>query len=149
MLFAQLASALHALHAAGVVHRDVRPENVLVQDERVILLDLDLARRHATITEDEEIAGSPAYMAPDDEIAAASDWYAFGVLLFEALTGALPFSGTAHEVVIRKRTVSAPAASFVVELPPEADDLDRLVTRLLRRVASMRPTGEEVLAILA
>jgi serine/threonine protein kinase len=147
-LFSQLADALVALHEAGVVHRDVRPENVLVEGDRVVLLDLDLAREDRSESEDEEIAGSPAYMAPDDVISPASDWYAFGVLLFEALTGALPFSGTAHEVVVRKRTVSAPSASFVVTLPSEADDLDALTVRLLRRVASMRPKPQEIKAIL-
>jgi serine/threonine protein kinase len=147
-LFAQLADALIALHEAGVVHRDVRPENVLVDGDRVVLLDLDLAREDAAASEDEEIAGSPAYMAPDDVISPASDWYSFGVLLFEALTGALPFSGTAHEVVVRKRTVSAPSASFVVTLPSEADDLDALTVRLLRRVAHMRPEAREIQAIL-
>lgn len=147
-LFSQLAEALVALHGAGIVHRDVRPENVIVDGDRVVLLDLDLAREDRSESEDEEIAGSPAYMAPDDEISPASDWYGFGVLLFEALTGALPFSGTAHEVVVRKRTVSAPSASFVVTLPSEADDLDALTVRLLRRVASMRPEPREIQAIL-
>ncbi|MGZ5966644.1 MAG: serine/threonine-protein kinase [Polyangiales bacterium] len=147
-LFGQLADALIALHEAGVVHRDVRPENVIVADERAVLVDLDLAREHAAPNEDEDIAGSPAYMAPDDVISPASDWYSFGVLLFEALTGALPFSGTAHEVIVRKRTVSAPSASFVVTLPSEADDLDALTVKLLRRVASMRPNGQEIRQIL-
>jgi serine/threonine protein kinase len=172
---ARLADALVALHRAGKVHRDVRPENVLVTREgRVVLVDYDLvvdaggsqlgigdawtdAERVDACTDAERVeaahdtfCGSPAYMAPDDEITPACDWYAFGVLLFEALTGALPFSGTAHEVVVRKRTICAPSPSFVVDLPddPDARLLDQLCVKLLRRVARLRPTGEEVLAIL-
>lgn len=145
---AQLAAALSALHAAGKAHRDVRPENVLVDGDHVVLVDLGLVAEIGARGEADDIAGSPAYMAPDDEPSAPGDLYAMGVLLFEALTGALPFSGTAHEVVVRKRTVSAPSPGFVVPLPPEAADLDQLCVKLLRRVASLRPRADEVLAAL-
>ncbi len=156
---AQLASALVALHARGKVHRDVRPENVLVEreagaHERVVLVDYGLLVDEGSTPGEAEgegsIAGAPAYMAPDDEIGPAADWYALGVLIFEALTGALPFAGTAHEVIVRKRTVSAPSPSFVVDLPDHEDArlLDALCVKLLRRVAALRPTGEDVLRAL-
>ncbi|MBI2392669.1 MAG: serine/threonine protein kinase [Deltaproteobacteria bacterium] len=152
----QLAAALVALHGAAKVHRDVRPENVLVtRDGRVVLVDYgllidvgeeiaaDLPLRGAARP---DIAGAPAYMAPDDEPSPAADWYAFGVLLFEALTGALPFAGNAHEVVIRKRTVLAPSPSFVVDLPDDrrARALDELCIKLLRRAVRLRAGAEEV-----
>jgi len=144
-----LASALAALHQSGRIHRDVRPENVVItHDDRVVLVDYGLLIDADAEREDDDIAGSPAYMAPDDAPSFASDWYSFGVLLFEALTGALPFGGTAHEVIVRKRTVAAPSPSFVVDLPDEARPLDELCVRLLRRAASMRPTAEEISAIL-
>ncbi len=144
-----LASALEALHRAGRVHRDVRPENVIVtREERVVLVDYGLVIELDAAREDDDVAGSPAYMAPDDAPSFASDWYSFGVLLFEALTGALPFAGTAQEVIVRKGTVAAPSPSFVVELPEEAKALDELCVKLLRRASGMRPTGDEVLAVL-
>lgn len=145
----QLADALEALHRAGKVHRDVRPENVLVTREgRVVLVDYGLLVDADRQVEGEEIAGAPAYMAPDDEISPAVDWYAFGVLLFEALTGALPFAGTAHEVIVRKRTVIAPSPAFVVDLPREAAPLDELCVKLLRRARSMRAGFDEVSRVL-
>lgn len=141
-----LVSALDALHRAGKVHRDVRPENVmLTREDRVVLID------YGMLVEDgarDELAGAPAYMAPDETPSAASDWYALGVLLFEALTGALPFAGTAQEVIVRKNTVAAPSPSFVVDLPAEARPLDALCVKLLRRAPSMRPTAGEIEALL-
>lgn len=146
---AALASALAALHGSGRIHRDVRPENVLLtRDRRVVLVDYGLVIEADADREIDDVAGAPAYMAPDDVPSFASDWYAFGVLLFEALTGALPFAGTAHEVIVRKQTVAAPSPSFVVDLPPEARALDELCVRLLRRAPSMRPDADEVLSAL-
>jgi eukaryotic-like serine/threonine-protein kinase len=142
-----LAAALHAMHRAGKVHRDVRPENVmLTRDGRVVLIDFGLVVSPGERGSHTEIAGAPAYMAPDEAPTAASDWYSFGVLIFEALTGALPFAGTAQEVIVRKQTVSAPSPSFVVNLPPSAKALDELCVRLLRRVPSLRPSFEEIVA---
>jgi len=146
---AQLASALATLHRAGKVHRDVRPENVLITPAgRVVLVDYGLLTDVERGDESAEIAGAPAYMAPDDEPSPASDWYSFGVLLFEALTGALPFAGTAQEVIVRKRTVIAPSPSFVVDLPPEAAPLDALCVKLLRRARTMRAGVDEVMHAL-
>lgn len=146
----QLAGALHALHEAGMIHRDVRPENVLVTPEgRVVLIDYGLLVDTEQEThQEDEIAGAPAYMAPDDEPSPASDWYEFGVFLFEALTGALPFAGNAHEVVIRKGTIIAPSPGFVVDLPPEAAALDALCVKLLRRARSMRAGYAEIMQAL-
>jgi serine/threonine protein kinase len=147
----QLAGALGALHAAGMIHRDVRPENVLVTRQgRVVLIDYGLLvdTAHEDHDQTDGIAGAPAYMSPDDDPTPASDWYSFGVILFEALTGALPFTGNAQEVIIRKRTVIAPSPGFVVDLPREAAPLDALCVKLLRRAASMRGGYAEVMAAL-
>ncbi len=143
----QLAAGLAALHRAELLHRDLRPANVLVEKSsgRVVLVDFDL---------EDAFAGSPAYMAPEQSQAEGLgpkvDWYALGVLLFEALTGALPFFGNAQEVVLRKQTGSAPAPSFCVDLSNvDADDLDILCTRLLRREPTLRAGEAEVMAVAA
>lgn len=141
-----LASALDALHRAGKVHRDVRPENVMItRDDRVVLIDFGMV---IEVGEHDDLAGAPAYIAPDEVPSAASDWYSFGVLIFEALTGALPFAGTAQEVIVRKQTVAAPSPSFVVDLPERARPLDELCVKLLRRALGLRPNYAEICEVL-
>jgi eukaryotic-like serine/threonine-protein kinase len=146
-----LARGVCALHDAGRVHRDLGPANVLVaHDGRVVICDLDLDGAHGLDAAD-FVAGTAAYMAPEqggdpDDATTACDWYAVGVMLFEALTSALPFSGTAQEVMVRKQTTSPPAPSFVVDLPT-AMDLDELCVKLLRRDPTQRAGAREVLRV--
>jgi serine/threonine-protein kinase len=92
-VFVQLARALQAVHAAGFVHRDVKPDNVVVGDDgRVRLVDFGLVHRQGS---DAGVDGTPAYMAPELFDGAAPDprcdQFAFAVSLFEALTGERPF----------------------------------------------------------
>ena len=82
----------------------------------------------------------------DAPIAASADVYSIGVLLFEALTGSLPFAGAADEVMVRKQTVSAPSPSFVLGDAPE--DLDALCVAMLRRAPELRPTARAIAAAL-
>jgi hypothetical protein len=145
----QLASGIAALHEAGLLHRDVKPSNVLVGDgERVVVGDfgfvgaLDPTRGVA----DDRVLGTLAYSAPEvwsgAPVGPAADWYSFGVTLFELLAARLPFApGPAH---LRP---DGPAPSESVEGVP--DDLDQLCTRLLRRDPAARPTAQECLAVLA
>src|SRR5205807_5940444 len=107
----QLALGLHSLHAAGKIHRDVKPSNIQVtSDGRVVLLDFglvaELERRQGG---DGMIVGTVAYMAPeqcagDVKLGAAADWYGLGVILFQALTGRLPFEGVPTRVLFEKQT---------------------------------------------
>jgi eukaryotic-like serine/threonine-protein kinase len=146
---AQLVRALYALHEADRLHRDIKPSNVLVTAQgRVVVLDFGFVRElGADMTESIEIVGTPAYMAPEQAACGggqpASDWYAVGVMLFEALTGRLPFDGPPHRILIEKLERPAPAVS---ELWPDVPaDLEQLCAALLERSAEARPRGHEML----
>lgn len=128
-----LLAGLQALHEAGFVHRDVKPENVLrAHDGRAVLLDYDLAVAISDPRDARTTAGTPAYLSPEqargEPAGPASDLYAAGVLLYRWLTGELPFVGRAEEVIASHRDapVRAPSA-FAAELAP----FDALVARVL------------------
>ncbi len=149
----QLTTGVQALHDAGKLHRDLKPPNVMVTDEgRVVILDFGLATELAPDlqTVDSGLAGTVAYMAPEQamsqETSAASDWYAVGVILFEALTGRLPFTGSLYDVLIGKQKNAAPSpAEFASDLP---SDLVDLCEDLLASEPGQRPSGSEILEML-
>ncbi|HLE64118.1 MAG TPA: serine/threonine-protein kinase, partial [Pyrinomonadaceae bacterium] len=149
----QLAEGLQALHQTGKLHRDIKPSNVLVSKEgRVVILDFGLvAQLEGTALHDSvNLAGTPDYMSPEQgaqlPISAASDWYSVGVMLYQALTGRLPFSGKFFEVMVNKQTRDAPPPNQLV--PQVPGGLNDLCVSLLRRNPKERPLGAEVLAIL-
>ena len=146
----QLAEGLCELHRAGTLHRDIKPSNVLVTREgRVVILDFGLIAEMSAEASGQvnSRAGTPAYMAPEQTAglpaAEPADWYAVGVMLFEALTGRRPFTGTTSELIARKQHFDAPDASELATGVPE--DLDALCRDLLRREPQLRPTGNHVL----
>ena len=148
--FRQLVEGLRALHESGYVHRDVKPSNVLrARDGRVVVVDFGLAMdmHDDARTRSVMIAGTPAYMSPEQAagltLTAASDWYAVGVMLYEALTGRVPFSGPYLQVLTAKQHADpAPPRTSHAEVPPH---LDELCMRLLDREPGQRPTGDEIL----
>ena len=148
----QLASALHAVHLAGLVHRDLKPSNVRVSAEgRVVLMDFGIVAEMAdTGVEDRSTSGTPAFMAPEqvvgDKITPAADWYALGVVLFKALSGVYPFSGPGSTVLLAKQDLDAPPIDGLVSGVPE--DLSALCDALLRRKAIDRPSSEHILGVL-
>jgi serine/threonine protein kinase len=153
----QLVAGLSALHGLGRLHRDVKPSNVLVENatERVVLVDFGIAtelRDHrARPSEIGPMPGTPEYMAPEQAAGAALgeavDWYAVGVLLYEALTGTLPFVGPPLQILVEKqRTMPRPPREIAPDAPA---DLAALALDLLQTDPAARPSAQEILARLA
>lgn len=149
--FGQLASGLNALHQAGFLHRDLKPTNVLVTDQgRTVILDFGLAvEMEGEVFRNSlhEFAGTPFYMAPEQaagqSVTAAADWYSVGVMLFEALTGQLPFqSRTLEALQEEKRSTLRQPRELVPEVP---EDLNLLCHQMLSPDPAARPSGAEIL----
>jgi serine/threonine protein kinase len=148
---AQLAEGLRALHGAGKLHRDVKPSNVLVGcDGRTVLLDFGLAADLGPSGLHESTArvarGTLAYMSPEQAagsaLTAASDWYSVGVMLYQALTGELPFPGPESWL---RASINLPLVPPSVRAPGTPDDLDTLCVDLLRSDPAARPDCAEIL----
>lgn len=150
----QLARALVVLHSVGTIHRDLKPSNVLVTAAgRVVLMDFGIVSESAPDGRRDErgmAVGTPGFMAPEQArgapATAATDWYAFGVMMYAALVGSLPFTGT-ETAVLRAKQRFAPLApsEFARDIPP---GLEQLCIDLLARDPAARPRGQEILARL-
>lgn len=143
---------LHYLHGLGVVHRDVKPENILVEPSgHAWLVDFDLSVRLGSEHQRPALAGTVAYLSPEQTrgrpVAPATDLYAVGIILYRGLTGEVPFTGSVAEVIDAHRTgVPRPASSLDPSLAPFEPLLDRLLAKDLHdRYAS----AAEVLDALA
>jgi serine/threonine protein kinase len=144
---AALAEALHFAHGQGIVHRDVKPANVMLDREgRPHLMDFGLARLEGAsgekLTQDGAILGTPAYMAPEQataggaETTAASDQYSLGATLYELLTGQTPFSGPPEIVIFNLAHRDPPApCSLRLEVPPA---LETICLKAMAKVPSRR-----------
>ena len=146
----QLAEGLNALHESGKLHRDIKPTNILVTPEgRLVILDFGLVAEIAQQKLEPSLAivGTPSYMSPEQvaqqPTSAASDWYNAGVMLYEALTGRLPFDGNLVDILVKKTSVEPPPPR---QLAPEIpEDLSTLCQDLLRLRPQSRPTGRDVI----
>ncbi len=147
----QLAEGVAALHGYGMLHRDLKPSNVLVSREgRVVILDFGLVAETHQRSLNPQLLGTIEYMSPEqaagEEATTASDWYSVGVIIFEALTGRLPFDGALVDLVGRKVSEDPPDITALVDGIP--DDLAALCMRLLAREPEHRPDAAAILAIL-
>jgi serine/threonine protein kinase len=151
---AEVSAALAAAHANGIVHRDVKPANVMLTPSGVKVLDFGIATPtgSADQTPDGMVVGTPAYLAPEQldrqPATPAADMYALGVLLYFSLTGRLPYeAGTATELLGARRRRAAPEPLPQIDgLPPEVADLCR---QCLADDPARRPTSLMAALLLA
>jgi WD40 repeat protein/tRNA A-37 threonylcarbamoyl transferase component Bud32/tetratricopeptide (TPR) repeat protein len=161
-LIAELAEALHYAHEQGVIHRDVKPSNILLDaDGRPHLMDFGLAKRDAgeiTMTLDGEILGTPAYMSPEQasgeahKVDGRSDIYSLGVILYLLLCGELPFRGNPRMLVHQVRNDEPRPPRRLVDTIPR--DLETICLKAMakepaRRYATARDLAADLGRFLA
>ncbi|HXY18490.1 MAG TPA: protein kinase [Gemmatimonadales bacterium] len=153
----QLADALDVAHQQGVVHRDIKPQNLLLDPQGVLkVMDFGVARlveRTTVLTQAGMVVGTPAYMSPEqllaEDVDGRSDLYSAGVVLYECLTGRLPFEANSPISLIAKllHDDPEPPAALNGDIPPA---LSALVLRLLAKKPDERPrSAAELSGLLA
>jgi serine/threonine protein kinase len=155
----RVALALHEAHSRGIIHRDLKPANIMInQRHEPIIMDFGLARRSnkddVRLTRSGALVGTPAYMAPEqmsgetEALGPSCDIYSLGVILYEMLTGQLPFHGNAALIVAQVLTQEPPPAST------RRPDLDRqleaiCLKAMARHVAERYPSMEALATALS
>jgi serine/threonine protein kinase len=146
-LIGKLAAGLQAAHDIGILHRDIKPDNVMMRgDDDPVIVDFGLARwfdrvGQSLLTIEGSIVGSPAYMSPEqivglaDNVGPASDLYGLGVLLFELLTGQLPFDGDGIAVLFKAANDPVPS---VQERRP---DIDSTLASIVQKALAKEPVN--------
>ena len=153
-LMMQISAAVAAAHEAGIIHRDLKPANIFIVQRAEVpavvkVLDFGIAKLAAETLDEEEpmtltlvgaMIGTPRYMSPEQcdgaELTPAADVYSLGVILYEMLTGTVPFSGSTPLAIAMKHTTETPRSprDFVSSIPPA---LEELVLHTLEK----RPAG--------
>ncbi len=155
----QLCSALEAAHAVGVVHRDMKPQNVMLVDSRAELLakltDFGIARQvnadYTALTVFGQVLGTPDYLSPEQVMGEpgdpASDIYSLGIVLYEMLTGRVPFEAETPLAAASRRMVADPPliSHFRPDVPPAVQEVVMLATQ---RDATGRPATARAFADL-
>ncbi len=161
-ILAQLADAMHHAHEAGVIHRDLKPDNVMLSDHRghpdtVKVLDFGLAKfvdpsgpDAIDISAEGEIIGTATYMAPEqfmgEDLDRRTDVYAFGCIAFELVTGEPPFTGrpaALMEAHVRQVPPTPSTLRREARIPP---DLDQLILSCLAKPPAKRPSTQRQIA---
>ena len=151
-----LLGALEAIHDAGVIHKDLKPENVMLRDRAgagfLYVIDFGLSHLNGQevggpalfTTGTSDLFGTPSYLAPEqiygDRLTPQVDLYAFGVILFRLLTGELPITGPSPYAVLNAQVEASPRT--LAEAAPDrswSPGLQRLLTRLLHKDPAKRP----------
>ncbi len=159
-VLSQAFAALEAAHAAGVIHRDLKPDNIFIDPRpegwNVTLLDFGLAKREGAmdrgLTSPGMVMGTPGYMAPEQvrgsgTVSAKTDCYAMGVVAWTLLVGREPF-GTGSVVEVMHRHLSTPAPSISEAVPGVPAGLAKLVMELLEKDPDRRPSATQARARL-
>lgn len=144
LIVAQVCKALHHAHGIGILHRDVKPENIMVRRDGVVkLMDFGIAQmvdlQRMTVTG--QLLGSPAYMSPEHvegrPLDFRTDVFSVGILLYQLVTGELPFNGrNPHEIL--KRIAECRFRPAQHENPLVGKELDRIISRALARLPDDR-----------
>ena len=156
----QVLSALQNAHAKGIVHRDLKPENILVEErfgkDHALVLDFGIAKiindegENSKLT-GESIIGTPSYMAPEqaggEKVDNRTDLYALGIILYEMVTGKLPFSGNTRQVIAAQMFTTATAPRLINGEVSEA--VEAIILKAMAKAPEDRfATAEEFIAVI-
>src|SRR5829696_7950436 len=142
-LIRQVLEGARFAHRHGVVHRDLKPHNVIVDDEgKAVVTDFGIARAGVSeITQTGSVMGTPHYLSPEQaqgfEVTSVSDLYSIGVILYEALTGRVPFEGESAVAVAMKQVSETPLRPSSIN-PQVSPALDAVVMRALEKEPGQR-----------
>lgn len=144
----QAAKALEAAHAAGIAHRDMKPENILVRPDGLVkILDFGMAHSSTHDAEWEETSGTPRYMSPEQcrspRVGVETDIFSLGVVFYEMITGRCPFEGDSAWDTMTSIVEDAPEPPSKWN-PSIHRQLDALILSMLRKKAADRPTAGQV-----
>jgi hypothetical protein len=144
----EIARGLAAAHGQGVVHRDLKPDNVMLAGDRVVITDFGIARaQDDALATTGAIVGTPTYMAPEqlggNSIDGRADVYALGIVLYELVTGALPFHGDTPFAMAAAR-LARPAPDPRVLTPSVPEGVARLINDALSQRREDRPDAQSL-----